>query len=150
MNKEEIENLKNRVARDEEKINIHVPYSEVLSRRADFEVEYVLDIAEELKGVRPAQGMRCDFMYEEDDKNGGTVYMIWPELMDDNNQVILDKRVAPAQSGKATMWILRHEAREDVHRNRIKIGVKGYWVVGSYRLARVMVTKILGLFENGE
>ncbi|MEW8525379.1 MAG: hypothetical protein AB2552_20240 [Candidatus Thiodiazotropha endolucinida] len=148
MDKKEIEKLKERVKREEETRHIHVPYSEASGRKPDFEVEYVLDIDPELGSVKPGQGMRCDFLYEGDDPKTDGIYMIWPELLDENGKVILDKRVVPAKSGKATMWIGMHEAREKIHRNRIKIGTKGYWVVGSKKLAMVTVTKIHGLFEN--
>src|SRR5690606_35494357 len=127
----ELEKLKERVKRAEETRHIHIPYSETSGRKPDFEVDYVLDIHPELHSVKLGQGMRCDFLYEEDDPKADGIYMIWPELLDENCKIILDKRIAPAQSGKSTMWIGMHETREKIHRNRIKVGTKGYWVVGS-------------------
>jgi hypothetical protein len=74
--------------------------------------------------------------------------MIWPELLDEDGSVLLNKNIEPPKSGKATMWIGVPEMREKIHRNRIKVGTKGYWVIGSKRLAKVKVTKIIGLFTN--
>jgi len=147
MNEEEIKDLMEKVKNQENTAHIHTPYSESSGRGADFEVEYKLDIDPELREIKPSQGMRSDFLYEGDDPKTDGIYMIWPELLDKDGKVILDKRITPENSGTATMWIFSPEIR-DVHRNRIKVGTKGRWVVGSKTLARVTVTKILGLFEN--
>jgi hypothetical protein len=39
------------------------------------------------------------------------------------------------------MWILSEEMRE-FHRKRIKVGTKGYWVLGPFKVANVTVIKL--------
>lgn len=146
LNKRLVDEIKK--AAESESRYVHTPYSEAMGKQPDFEVEYVFDIDPELEEVKPSQGMRCDFLYDGDDPKLDGIHMIWPELLDEYGDVILDKRVIPSSSGKATMWIGLHESREKVHQKRIKIGTKGYWVIGSKKLAKVTVSKILGLFEN--
>lgn len=150
MEKHEIEDLLKRAKDLEKSQHIHKPYAESTGMLPDFEVEYELDIDPELSSVKPCQGMRCDFLYEGDDPATNGIHMIWPEILNDEGGVILDKRIAIPHSGRATMWIGQHESRVTVHRNRIRVGVKGYWVIGSKKLAKVEVTKIIGLFDNEE
>jgi hypothetical protein len=146
MNKKQIEELKKRVKAQKESMHIHTPYFEKTGRLPDFEVEYEFDIDPELGLIKPAQGMRCDFLYEGDDPSIDGIHMIWPELLDQDGNVILDKNIEPPKLGKATMWIGIPETKEKIHRARIKVGTKGYWVIGSKVLAKVRVTKIIGLF----
>ena len=148
MDDKQIEELKRRVRDQEQLRSIHRPYSETTGMLPDFEVKYQFDIDPELSSVKPAQGMRCDFLYEGDDPSADGIHMIWPELLTENGKIILDKKITPSPSGRATMWIGSNEARQKIHRNRISVGTKGYWVIGSKRLARVEVSKIIGLFEN--
>lgn len=148
MDKKEIQELMKRVKRHEKTMKVHIPYAESTGRKADFEVEYVFDFDTELGDVKPSQGMRCDFLYEGDDAKIDGIHMILPELLDREGDIITDKAIIPDKSGKATMWILSSEGRKDIHKKRLKVGVKGRWVVGSKTLARVVVTKIIGLFEN--
>jgi hypothetical protein len=127
---------------------IHTPYADASGRLPDFEVEYEFECDPKLGPVKPTQGMRCDFLYDGEDPKLDGVHMIWPELHDAEGEVIKDKRIVPAKKGKATMWILSHDSRVKFHQQNIKVGIKGSWVVGGLKLARVRVTKILGLFEN--
>ena len=92
--------------------------------------------------------MRSDFLYEGDDPQIDGIHMIWPEFLDKESKVILDKNCKPEAEGLALMWIASNESRQKFHIHRIEVGVKGYWVVGSNKLAEVVVTKILGLHEN--
>ena len=148
MDKKEIQELMKRVKSQEKGILTHIPYSESSGRSADFEVEYVFDIDPELSKVKPSQGIRCDFLYDGDDPKIDGIHMIWPEFLDKYGDIITDKTIFPDKSGKATMWILSSEGRENIHRNRLEVGTEGRWVAGSKTLARVTVTKIIGLFEN--
>jgi len=150
MDKNQIEALIQDVKENESTANVHKPYNKVMGRGADFEVEYKFDIAPQLEGVKPGQGMRCDFLYEGDEPKTDGIHMIWPELLDSAGNIIEDKTIEPDSQGRATMWILSSSARESIHRERIKVGTKGYWVIGSSILAKVTVTKILSLFENEE
>lgn len=145
MNKQQIEELMKRVKDNADTQKIHIPYSESSGRLPDFEVQY--EIYDEVAS-NFTQGARCDFLYEEDNPKTNGIHMIWPEFLDDNGKVILNKTINPKKQGLATMWIGMHESRVKVHRPRLKVGTKGHWVTGSKKIADVVVTKILGLFEN--
>lgn len=144
LSKEEIKELLSLAGKNRERRGIYVPYGEISGRLPDFEVSY--EFFPDVNIV--FQGVRCDFLYEEDDPKKDGVHMIWPEFLDNEGNVILDKSIPINRLGKATMWIGMHESRVKYHRSRLKIGTKGYWVAGSRKLAKVTVTKILGLFEN--
>jgi len=120
----------------------HVPYQEHRNREPDFIVNYELDPCDELKSAKPGQGMRLDFLYDGEDPMLDRVHMIWPELLDANGNVILD--TAPGKmktKGRANMWIVSEDRRE-FHKNKIKIGTKGCWVRGPFKMAPVTVTEI--------
>jgi hypothetical protein len=70
---------------------MHSPYEDDQNRQPDFVVEYEIDLCDEMKNAKPHQGMRTDFLYDGDDPQVDGVYMIWPELLDENGQVIEDK-----------------------------------------------------------
>lgn len=148
MNKDELMLLLDRVKEKKEKQDMHTPYTERTGRLPDLEVEYIMQPSVELADIKPYQGMRCDFMYAENNLNDHAIYMIWPEILDAQGNVILDKTIELPQSGRAFMWAAYDEVRENVHQKRIKEGVCGYWMVGSKILAKVNVVKIIGLFTN--
>lgn len=145
LSKQQIDELIKRVEQNKSVDKKHIPYAESSGNLPDFEVEY--EFYPDIK-AKFTQGARCDFLYEGDHPYEDGVHMIWPEFLDDEGNVILDKAIQPKKKGQATMWIGMHESRVNFHRSRLKIGTKGYWVVGSKKLAKVTVTKILGLFEN--
>ncbi|MEQ3515731.1 hypothetical protein ABMY35_20625 [Pseudoalteromonas sp. BZB3] len=121
---------------------MHSPYEDVQNRQPDFIVEYEIDLCNELKNAKPHQGMRTDFLYHGDDPQADGIYMIWPELLDENGQVIEDTTPGNAPyKGTANMWILSDEMR-DFHRKRIKVGTRGYWVRGPFKVASVTVIKL--------
>lgn len=125
-------------------MNHHTPYQERLKRGPDFVVEYEIDLCGDLKDAKPDQGMRVDFLYEGDNPQVEGVHMIWPELLDENGDVILDTTPGDiAKRGKANMWVV-DEARRPYHAGRIKIGTKGTWWRGG-RIARVTVIDVEGL-----
>ena len=118
---------------------MHTRHKPELHNHPDFIVEYEIDLCDELKDAKPHQGMRTDFLYYGDDPQVEGIHMIWPELLDENGLPIDDKTPGSAPlKGKANMWIVSEEMRE-YHRNRLKIGTKGYWVRGPYRVANVTV-----------
>ena len=123
-------------------MKIHTPYQQIYKRNPDFIVEYVFDPCDEMKHTKPSQGMRVDFRYQSDGLQSNQVYMIWPELLDKQGNVIRDitPRVIDTY-GLAHMWVVNPDMRT-YHANRIQIGEKGSWVCGSYRLANVIVTEI--------
>ena len=125
----------------------HVPYQERLKREPDFVVLYEIDPCEELKQSIASQGMRLDFLYEGENPSEDGIHMIWPELLDDNENVITDTTPKKSyQSGKANMWVF-DESRREIHANKMKVGTKGFWVRGSFKFAKVEVIKIGSLSE---
>ena len=114
-------------------------YGERSGRSPDFRVRYRWLP----QGQRPFQHIRCDFAYEGDGPED-SIYMIWPEFEDAAGRPLPAGRAVPEQ-GTATMWILNDELRDQIHRQRIKRGVRGYFVVGTQRIAEVEVTDVLGL-----
>lgn len=121
---------------------MHSRYEDDQNRQPDFVVEYEIELCDEIKNAKPHQGMRTDFLYDGDDPQLDGVYMIWPELLDENGQVVEDQTPGSApHKGRANMWILSEEMRE-FHRKRIKVGTKGYWVLGPFKVANVTVIKL--------
>lgn len=145
MNEKQKQELFARVEENSFKRDVHKLYSENLKREPDFEVEYEIDIPDSLEGINPTQGMRCDFLYGDDDPEIDGIHMIYPEILDDKGNVILDKSISIPPKGKAWMWILFFDERAEYHQKRIKVGVKGHWVIGSNKFANVTVSKVLGL-----
>lgn len=121
---------------------MHTNYSELQQRLPDFIVEYEIAFCEELKNAKPHQGMRTDFLYATDDPQCDGIYMIWPEFLDRNGLVITDTSPAAiALQGKANMWIVSDEMKP-YHHQRLKVGTKGYWVRGPYKVAKVTVIEM--------
>ena len=120
----------------------HKPYQERLKREPDFIVAYKIDLCEELKDSKPGQGMRVDFLYEGDDPSIDGVNMIWPEILDEQGNILKDTTPGNIpKEGTANMWVV-DEDRRNIHAKRIKIGTKGQWVRGSFKLAQVEVIKL--------
>ncbi len=115
--------------------SVHHPYGWLDRPEPDFQVEYVLNISPRLQGVKPFQGMRCDFRYEGENVN----YMIYPEILDDNGNIILDKETPIKNKGVANMWIF---GDKKYHEERIKEGINGFWMIGSEILANVKIIKL--------
>ena len=121
---------------------MHSPYEDTQNRQPDFIVEYEIDLCDEMKNAKPHQGMRTDFLYYGDNPQIDGIHMIWPELLDDNGMVIEDTTPDSAPlKGKANMWIVSEDMRE-YHHKRLKVGGKGFWVRGSYKVANVTVIKL--------
>ena len=122
----------------------YIPFAKRLGREPDFEVSYVFQADPELSSVIPCQGMRTDFLYEADDPRVDGVHMIWPEFLDESGQVILSTAAGISQQGHANMWIMNDSVR-DIHRSRIMVGVMGWMVFGTKKLAKVRVERVMGL-----
>lgn len=116
----------------------------------DFEVSYRFFTPEE-SGRRtgaPFQHYRCDWSYEGDDISQG-IYTIWPEFLSEAGAVLPEGTPVPL-SGRVTMWIASSDMRRQVHRDRLKPGVKGFFVEGPRRVAEAIVTRIIGLSANSD
>ncbi len=72
--------------------------------------------------------------------------MIHPEF-EDPNGVPIPEEAHAVSKGTARMWIVSGQMRE-VHRQRIKPGVRGYMVEGSRKVAEVEVIEVQGLHTN--
>ena len=122
-------------------MNEYVPYEKRLKRNPDFVVEYEIDLEKGLENAKPGQGMRVDFLYDGDDPKTDGVHMIWPEILDNDGQVLLDSTPGNInRTGYANMWVVMDERRE-YHHKRLKIGTKGTWWRGG-RVAYVKVVQI--------
>ena len=123
----------------------HIPYEQNRKRKCDFIVKYRFLSEEEggRKSGNPIQGYRSDFMYSEEEHLQRT-WMIWPEFLDQENNVIVDKTLRVPTLGKAQMWIM-NENFYDLHRERIKIGLKAYFVEGPFKTAECEVVEIINL-----
>ena len=127
---------------------MHQPYEQELKHSADFRVRYRFYKQEE--GGRthlPYQGIRSDFWYEHPDNSPDKLFMIFPEFENEDGQFIIENDKSVPQSGTARMWIVIPE-RRIIHKERIKVGTKGYFKEGDKSTAECEVIEILGLFEN--
>jgi len=123
----------------------HVPYETIRKRPCDFIVKYRFFTTNEggRKTGPPSQGYRSDFMYKGDNPKTDRIFMIHPEFINDENQVILDKSIR-SWTGKANMWILNPNYI-DYHKERIKIGIQGYFMEGAIKTADCEVIELIGL-----
>ncbi len=126
----------------------HKPYDKQIGHSHDFEVEYrILTESEGGRKTLPYQGIRWDFWYEYNGKHKGQLFMIWPEFLDENGQVITQKNCPVPSSGKARMWIV-NDALRKYHQDKIRIGMKGNGHEGGTVVAKYVVSKIVGLMTN--
>ena len=99
----------------------HIPYEHIVKRACDFIIKYRFYSEQEggRKTGTPSQGYRSDFMYSEDEENN-SLWIIWPEFLDVNGNVIIDKTINVDANGKAQMWIINKDLIEK-HNSRIMI-----------------------------
>lgn len=124
----------------------HQPYIERLNRPPDFLVDYRF-LTEEEGGRQsgpPRQGYRSDFWYEHDNQKPNQIFMIWPEFIDQQGNIVTRTDQPVSTSGRAQMWIVNNEMRE-FHQMRIRIGLEGFFMEGGRRVAICHVTEIIGL-----
>ncbi len=114
----------------------------------DFEA--VIRIFSEEEGGRKASvcnGIRWDFAYASDDQFI-TLYMIYPDFYDQEGRSLPEDQSLPTGVDlPARMFVLVKEMR-DLHRQRIRKGVRFYCHEGSRRVAEGVVTQIAGLLEE--
>lgn len=126
-------------------MNFHTPYEKAKNRKCDFIVKYRFLNPEEggRKTGNPMQGYRSDFMYSGDEKEKQQ-WMIWPEFLDKQNNIILDKSLRVPDFGNAQMWII-NDALVDLHKGRIKIGLKAFFMEGPHKVAECEVIEVVNL-----
>jgi hypothetical protein len=71
-------------------------------------VEYTWNPDEELEMCKRIQGMRSDFLYEGDNPATEGIHMIWPEFLDNEGKVILQRSAEVGKNGYANMWIIQY------------------------------------------
>lgn len=112
----------------------YTPYGVLNGRKPDFEVQYS-SISDEKKLF---VGMRSNFKYSDEmDK----IWIILPEFLDENSNVITNMTARICTNGNAYMWIVNDNNR-DFHKIKLKLGTEGYITFGNDIFARVIVTKI--------
>ena len=121
-------------------------YGDRLGHPEDFEVRYRFFTPEE--GGRfsgpPWQHFRGDWAYADDTDS---LYAIHPEFLSIDGEVLPEGEPVPWE-GRASMWILIPERRAEIHRGKIQIGVRGYFMEGPKKVAEAIVTQIIGLPTN--
>jgi hypothetical protein len=128
---------------------MHEPYEVRLKHPPDFRVKYrFYDESEGGRKITPGQGYRSDYWYyHELQPNPNSIYMIWPEFEDEQGNVVTDTEIRIKPTGTARMWIIIPKMRQ-MHRERIKVGRKGYFMKGPRRVAECEVIEIIGLNSN--
>jgi hypothetical protein len=127
---------------------MHQPYEQKFKLKADFRVRYRFYKPEEGgRQMLPYQGIRSDFWYEHPDNVENKIYIIWPEFENEKGEIILEDNKPVPESGTARMMIMVPQGRK-IHKERIKIGTKGYFKEGSHSTGECQVIEILDLFNN--
>ncbi len=118
-------------------------------KRVDFKVKYRFLTSNEggRKTGAPYNNYRSDWLYQNDDLQKNGLSMIWP-FFEDNNGELIENEIKVPMEGIARMVILTPESRIKIHQKRIKIGVKGYFMEGSNKVAEAEVIEIVQLHEN--
>ena len=117
------------------------------AKKVDFKIRYrFFNKQEGGRVLSPNQGYRCDFSYEGDDIQKTGVFMIWPEFEDESGHLVRPERPVLAK-GIARMRIV-NPAQRGYHQKRIKVGVIGYLMEGSRKVAECEVTEVIDLLAN--
>ena len=96
----------------------------------------------------PFNGIRWDFAYA-DDPPAKDLFMIHPDFYDHHGDSLPADRPLPLNVElPARMVVLVAEMRGQVHRSRIREGVRFYCHEGSKRVAEGRVTRITGLLTE--
>jgi len=96
-----------------------------------------------------ANGIRLDFKYAEfaDDKTN--FYMIHPDFFDtDGNSLSTEEFLSLGVWLNARMYILIPEMKEKVHRAKIREGIEFFCMDGHRKVAKGIVSKVVGLNES--
>jgi len=126
----------------------HEPYSLRFNHPPDFMVEY--EILTEAQGGRKTpvyQGIRWDLWYDDEEHQNNHLFKIWPEFLQDDDEVVKHREVPVDTRGKAVLWIINKKMRR-YHQQRIMLGMNCYAREGPRTVANYRVVKILGLMTN--
>jgi hypothetical protein len=72
--------------------------------------------------------------------------LVHPEFQNVDGSPWPDDTLVPIE-GVATMWIVSHDMRVQVHRRKARAGVKGFLMLGGIRIAEVDIIEIVGLHD---
>ena len=118
--------------------------------RNDFEVSYrfLLDVEGGRKNQNIYQGYRCDWVYADfEEAEPRQAWMIWPLFLNANGEFVPKGTQVPS-SGIAHMMIVDLELRRTIHRDRIRPGVKGFFVEGLHKVAEATVVRVVELSRD--
>ena len=115
----------------------------------DFEaVIRIYTITEGGRQSPPFNGIRWDFAYAADPP-AKDLFMIHPDFYDEHGDSLpTDTPLPLSVELPARMLVISHEMREQIHRLRIREGVRFYCHEGSRRVAEGRVTRVTGLFAK--
>jgi hypothetical protein len=116
----------------------------LFTRAADFRVRYRFRTAAEGgRGDPPRQGMRCDFLYAQEDPRRDPVHYIWPEFEDAAGLPLPQSELVPI-SGSALMYVI-DDSERSLHASKIRRGIRGRFVEGDRVVADLEVVDVLSL-----
>ena len=92
----------------------------------------------------PHQHIKWNFRYDDKSIHTGT-FMIWPEFLGLDGKLLPAGEVPPL--GQADMFFFGPGPQE-LHRQHIRPGVRGYFVEGSRRMGVCEVVEVLGLYRK--
>lgn len=114
----------------------------------DFEARIRIFTLAEGGRTPPYNGIKWDFAYDVSGINPETLYMIWPQFVDETGTLLSeDLPLSPGVPLRAFMYIVVDEMRETIHRERLRIGTKFYCHEGPRRVAAGEVTALLALHQ---
>ena len=122
-------------------------YKDKVNHNQDFNVKYRLYSPEEGGRKVTFQHLRCDFLYDGEDPVIDGIYMIHPEFLDGLGNPIQKDVIVPLE-GYASMWIIVPETREEIHKHRIKVNTKGYFMEGARKIGEMQVTEVVDININ--
>jgi hypothetical protein len=127
---------------------MHKSYESLFKHPPDFKVKYhFYDKNEGGRNVSPVQGYRSDFSYTHNEHLANQLFMIYPEFEDVNGEIMLQTDIPVLRDGIARMWIANTKWRA-YHKDKIKIGLIGYFMEGARKVAECEVIEIPGLLTN--
>ena len=90
----------------------------------------------------PLQGYRSDWTY----LNGETsqLYMIWPRFLDQEENELCSYQMIE-MSGLANMYIISDKLINSVHKDKVKVGTRGFLMEGPKKVAEAEIIEVINL-----
>jgi hypothetical protein len=119
------------------------PVEKINNRKPDFKVRYRFFSHDEGGRIQtPYQGYRSDLHYEGEDIKTHGIYMVWPEFLNADGSVLLERETNVSASGEANMWILCYDKMKEYHRAEAIPGRKCWFMEGARKVAEANGIKI--------